>query len=335
MSFSLPQTFKTSPQEKLVGLFIVFAFSAFIYLSTIKNGLITEEQSLEFKTNVKQSFGITLGAPVKLAGVDIGKVSKITLLPNGKVEISISLPNKYENLYKTDSYLRIDSQLGFDTMLIGQGMIFIPGHESQTLKSGAFINTKEPQSLSDLTKEFNVAESSKKIGHIIANVDDITSNLVQQKKHINSLINNVDKLTASLIKTSEQINTSMKLFDNKLIALDDKITPVISLMELRLIDSEKTLKSTTQFMSQLKQLTRAAEPSIRSVPATLNQLDNTLLEFEILAKKIQNSWILGSNPVKNTKKQDVSTIPYYNNRESLKDLLKIPTQGGVSEQTNN
>jgi len=335
MSFSLPQTFKTSPQEKLVGLFIFFAFSAFIYLSTIKNGLIAEEQSLEFKTNVKQSFGITLGAPVKLAGVDIGKVSKITLLTTGIVEISISVPNKYKNLYKTDSYLKIDSQLGFDTMLIGQGMIFIPGTEFKTLKSGAFINTKEPQSLADLTKEFNVAESSKKIGNIITNIDDITSNLAQQKQHINSLINNVDMLTASLIKTSEQINTSMQLFDSKLIDLDKKITPVISLMELRLIDSKETLKSTSQFISELKQLTRAAQPSIRAVPASLNQLDNTLLQIELLSKKIQNSWILGSNPVNSTKKQDVSTIPYYNNRESLKDLLKNSTQGGVSEQTNN
>ena len=335
MSFSLPQSFQTSPQEKLVGLFIIFAFSAFIYLSTIKNGLITQEQFLEFKTKVKQSFGITLGAPVKLAGVDIGKVTHINLLTTGQVEISISLPSKYKNLYKTDSYLKIDSQLGFDTMLIGQGMIFIPGTQLTILKDGQFINTKEPQSLADLTKEFNVAESSKKIGNIIANIGDITTNLVEQKQHINSILVNVDTLTASLIKTSSQIDSSIKTFDTKLMEISDKISPVISLMELRLLDSEETLKSTSEFINELKLLSREIQPSITKVPTTLNQLDNTLLEIELLSKKIKNSWILGSNPMKNVKKQDGSEIPYYNNKESLKDLLKSPIQGEFSEQTNN
>ncbi|MBU2970584.1 MCE family protein [Pseudoalteromonas sp. C2R02] len=334
MSFSLPQSFKTSPQEKLVGLFIIFAFSAFIYLSTIKNGLITPEQYLEFKTNVKQSFGITLGAPVKLAGVDIGKVTSINLLKTGQVEISISLPSKYENLYKSDSYLKIDSQLGFDTMLIGQGMIFIPGTQLNILKDGEFINTKEPQSLADLTKEFNVAESSKKIGKIIANIDNLTSNLVEQKQHINSILINVDTLITSLIKTSVQIDSSIETFDTKLIEISDKISPVISLMELRLVDSEKTFKSTTEFINELKLLSREIKPSIKKVPTTLNQLDNTLLEIELLSKKIKNSWILGSNPMKNVKKQDGSAIPYYNNKESVKDLLKTPIQGEISEQTN-
>jgi len=335
MSFSLPQTFKTSPQEKLVGLFIIFAFLAFIYLTTLKNGLTIENQYLEFKTQVKQSFGITLGAPVKLAGVDIGKVSKIELLTTGKVQISISLPSKYKDLYKSDSYLKIDSQLGFDTMLIGQGMIFIPGDELNQLEPGAFVHTQEPQSLADLTKEFNVVESSKKIGNIISNIDGITSNLTGKEQQINSILTNIDKLSKSLLHTSNQINKTIITFDKRLINLDNKITPVITLMALRLTESEQMIKSSTDLINELTKITKNVEPSLMVLPNTIKQLDNTLLEMELLTKKIKNSWILGGKAVTKTKKQDESSIPYYNNRESLKDLLKTPIQGDIGEQSNN
>ena len=335
MSFSLPQSFKSSPQEKLVGLFIIFALSAFIYLGTLKGGLSNKTSNIEFITNVSQSFGITLGAPVKLAGVNIGKVSKIELLTSGRVAISINLPTKYQSLYKTDSSLKIDSQLGFDTMLIGQGMIFSPGTRESLLKNGDFLKTHEPQSLSDLTKGFNIIESSKKITHIIKNLDKLTTYVASKDKDIDAIFNNLMTLTSSLINTNNQIASGIHNLNSSLTSFDNKLNPILTLVENRLIDSEQTINASTNLLNELTLLSKQTKPSINKVPKTLEQLNNALFEVELLTKQLRGLWILGANQVTQTKNTDEIAIPYYNNKESLKDLLNKPIKGDVGEQIKN
>jgi len=331
MSFALPQSFKTTPQEKMVGLFVLFAIAAFIYLGTLKGGLTDIGNTISFTTQVKQSYGITLGAPVKLSGVVIGEVSEISLLRSGKVAISISLPKKYQQLYTTDSTLKIDSQFGFDTMLIGQGMIFQPGKGNKKLKNGDVVFTKEPQTLADLTKEFNLAEISQQMGGILDNVAKITANLAQKENDINRILANSLTLSQSLNKISAKLPQTINNFESLLTQINRNSTPVFKLAEKRLEESQAVLKSSNALMLKLQQLSSKAEPSVDQLPETLNSMNKTLLEVELLTKQLKGLWYLGGKTTALKINKNEMSIPYYNNNESFNDLFSIDSKGEDSE----
>ncbi|PCI62793.1 MAG: hypothetical protein COB35_02530 [Gammaproteobacteria bacterium] len=335
MSFALPQSFKTTPQEKMVGLFVLFAIAAFIYLGTLKGGLTEIGKTLTFTTQVKQSYGITLGAPVKLSGVVIGEVSEISLLKSGKVAISIRLPKKYQQLYTTDSTLKIDSQFGFDTMLIGQGMIFQPGKNNKRLKNGDNVFTKEPQTLADLTKEFNLAEISKQMGGILDNIERITANLAQKENDINNILANSLALSQSLNKTSAKLPQTINKFENLLADIKNNSAPVFKVAEKRLEESKAVLTSSNTLMLELQKLSRKTEPSVEQIPKTLNTLNKTLLEIELLTKQLKGLWYLGGKTTDFNTNTNEILIPYYNNNESFNDLFSIAPKGDDSEPQQN
>jgi phospholipid/cholesterol/gamma-HCH transport system substrate-binding protein len=321
MSFSLPQSFKTTPQEKLVGLFIIFAISAFIYLSTLKSSLKDNQPSIILHTEIKQSYGMTPGAPIKLAGVDIGEVINVDLLVSGVVSITVSLPAKYANLYTSDSTLKIDSQFGFDSVLTGQGMLFVPGEEHTLLLSEANIKTQEPQSLADLTKEFNLTQLSENIGNVVDNLNQITTNIANKEDNINSLLSNVETLTGSLNSTVNQLPQTLHQLDTLISSLNNQVLPIFDKLDSRLIQSENLINSTDELMQQLQYIAVSTQPIITQVPSTLTQVDKSLSEVKLLTQQLRSLWYLGGKDNQVIKKTNEINIPYYNNTEVIKELL--------------
>lgn len=335
MSFALPQSFKTTPQEKMVGLFVFIAIAALIYLFTLKSGLSGNQSSFRYSTQVKQSYGITVGAPVRLSGVVIGEVSSIELLISGKVSIAISLPDKYKQLYTLNSTLKIDSQLGFDTMLSGQGMIFQPGNSTQLLTMGAVIPTHEPQTLADLTKEFNLPEMSKKISRVLDNFDKISASYVQKDDDINRILANSNRLIEQLSQTSAKLPAVIEQFESLLSKIDQKSLPVFDLAAARLRDSKQLLISGNALMQQLAKLSKLAEPAIEDLPASLTKVTMTLSQIEQLTRQLKGLWYLGGESSSVGEASDHLRVPYFDNKLSLKDLGLIEKNGELYEQLQN
>jgi phospholipid/cholesterol/gamma-HCH transport system substrate-binding protein len=335
MSFALPQSFKTTPQEKMVGIFVFVAIAAFIYLSTLKSSLSGNDSSFEYSTQVKQSYGITLRAPVRLSGVVIGEVSSIELLTSGKVSITISLPYKYRQLYTLNSTLKIDSQLGFDTMLSGQGLIFQPGSSSQLLKSGAVITTHEPQTLADLTKEFDLAEISRKISSVLDNFEKISDDFVQKNDEITQILNNANRLIEQLNQTSAKLPAVLDQFEGLLANIDKKSMLVFDLAAARLTESEQVMVSGNALLQQLTKLGKMAEPVVEDIPTSLAKVNTTLMEIDLLTKQLKGLWYLGGKETSIAEASGQIRIPYFDNKVSLKDLGLTEQNGEVNEQRQN
>jgi len=331
MSFALPQSFKTTPQEKVVGFFIVFAIAALIYLSSLKSELTAFSESVHFTTELSQSYGINIGSPVTLSGVTVGEISDIELLISGKVNVIINLPIKYQELYKIDSTLTIDSQFGFNTLLVGKGMIFNPGKEKSTLNSGDSIVTIEPKTLSDLTNELNLVEISKKAGLVIEHFEKISANIVEREGDINQILLNSNQLTTSLKQTTEQLPSTLTNIDDFISTINKKSSPIFSLMEQRLSESKGLIASSNQLILELQQLSKEVQPTIGKLPETFDKMNNTLLEIELLTKQLQGLWYLGGESSRPITMGEHINVPY-NDKELLKELLKLEPKGEVSEQ---
>jgi len=331
MSFALPQSFKTSPQEKAVGFFIIFAIAALIYLSSLKSDLTAFSKQVNLTTELSQSYGINVGSPVTLSGVTIGEITNIELLISGKVRVTISLPSKYQKLYRVDSTLKIDSQFGFDTLLVGKGVIFSPGKAKELLTNGANIVTIEPTTLSDFTDELNLVEISQKIGLVIDNFEKISANLANKETDINQILSNSNQLTNSLKQSSQQLPATLTNFNSFLANIDKKTTPIFSLLEQRLTESKELIMSSNQLMLELQQLSKKLQPSMTKLPETFEKMNHTLLEIELLTKQLQGLWYLGGEKNRPIAVSDEINIPYYN-KESLQELLKLEPKGEAREQ---
>jgi len=330
MSFALPQSFKTSPQEKVVGFFIVFAIVTFIYLSSLKSELTAFSKPVNLTTELNQSYGINTGSPVILSGVTIGEVSDVELLTSGKVKVIISLLVKYKELYRDDSTLKIDSQFGFNTLLVGKGMIFNPGKSKELFSRDDSIVTIEPKTLMDLTNELNVVEISKTVERVFDHFEKILFNLVEKENDINQILSNSNQLTSSLKNTSEKLPLILTNFNDFIKIIDKKSTPIFSLLEQRLKESKKLIVSSNQLMLELQKLNKKVQPNIDKLPETFEKINNTLLEIESLTKQLQNLWYLGGKDNYSPTYNDGINIKY-NDKELLQELFKLKPKGEVHE----
>ena len=116
--------------------------------------------------------------------------------------------------------------------------------------------------------------------------------------------------------------------------IEQKATPIFKLLQQRLVESRQVLSSSDQLMSQLAKLSNKTEPSVEKLPEVLEKMDRSLLAIELLTKQLQGLWYLGGKSTDLQPATDETQIPYYNNKESLKDLLSNEQKGDLSEQKN-
>src|SRR5918998_5374972 len=121
--------------ELRVGLFVVIAIGILIFLILNASGDINPFASkLHLKARFANADGLRAGSEVRLAGVRVGKVDEITLLPpsdnpNEKVEATLSIDNTIDGR-PANERIRTDStaSLGSPSLLGNDKIINItPG----------------------------------------------------------------------------------------------------------------------------------------------------------------------------------------------------------------
>src|ERR671915_460571 len=96
-----------------VGIFMVVALTAFlgmIYLLGARARLFEARYTIH--ADFTEVGGLSAGATVRLAGVQIGRVSGVHLpsQPGGKVRIDLAITRQYADRVRRDSTARIETQ---------------------------------------------------------------------------------------------------------------------------------------------------------------------------------------------------------------------------------
>jgi phospholipid/cholesterol/gamma-HCH transport system substrate-binding protein len=132
-----------------VGIFVlvsVFAFLATIYALGARARLF--ESRYTIYAEFSQVAGLAEGATVRLAGVQIGRVSDIALSsePGGKVRVKMSVAKQYANRIRKDSVARIATQglLGDKIVEITVGTASAP-----PMQAGEVVAARDPFEISD------------------------------------------------------------------------------------------------------------------------------------------------------------------------------------------
>src|SRR5216684_8821381 len=133
-----------------IGAFILVALGAFLAIIYM---LGAQARYFERKYDLYADFtevgGLTEGATVRLAGVQIGRVTRVELPPHpgGKVRVTLTLARRFADRVRRNSEARIVTQGLLGDKLVE---ITIGTAEAPSLKSGDTIATRDPFEMQEM-----------------------------------------------------------------------------------------------------------------------------------------------------------------------------------------
>ncbi len=190
---------KQMVQNVKVGIFVVLALTVL----TVAVLVIGQERSMfTSKTRLYTSFadinGLVVGAPVRLAGVDVGRVSAITFsdkLEHTEARVELSIENKYMTRVRRDSQAFIDSKGLLGDKLIN---VSVGSPKQPMLKAGEYVPPKQSMSLEAMVK--NLEQTAASIGRAADRAESAVNGIASKE-----VIDNITRTTGAIASITNAI----------------------------------------------------------------------------------------------------------------------------------
>lgn len=172
-----------------VGLTVIFAsitLAVLIFLMTSTTGLFTKK--LIVRAYVDNAGGLTVGAPVRLEGVDIGNVTAIHVVNDparrlAPVEIMMKITTKYLSTMKNDCLVSLNT-----AGVLGQVFVDMDCREAKgrTMQNGVELPTRDTPQLQDVVRASQ--GTLENLNVLIKRLDDTVSYIQSGQGSIGKLI---------------------------------------------------------------------------------------------------------------------------------------------------
>jgi phospholipid/cholesterol/gamma-HCH transport system substrate-binding protein len=174
-----------------VGIFVLIALAAFLGMVY---ALGARARLFEARYTIHADFtevgGLVEGATVRLAGVQIGRVSSVVLPgePGGKVRVELNIARRYADRIRKDSIARVETQ-----GLLGDRIVEITGGTTTApaLAAGETLATRDPSDFSKVMAEG--AGMVKDVGALAASLRE-TIDRVNKSGLVDDAAKTVNKL---------------------------------------------------------------------------------------------------------------------------------------------
>ena len=192
---------KNSRQANIrLGMYITGGVILFILIFY----LIGSKQNM-FSTNVKVTtvfrdvVGLREGANVRFTGIDVGAVSKLTILSDSSVLVEMAIDRKVTPFIKKNSTATIGSQ----GLMGARIVILLPGSADQvSIEQGDRIPSIPPVEADEILKE--IKTSSERISIVSGNLVDITRKMNRGEGIFGKIFTDT-AFASNLAKTSENL----------------------------------------------------------------------------------------------------------------------------------
>jgi len=213
--------------EVKVGVLITIAIFFLIWASFTGGGTSIFDKKIGFLAYFDNVNGLVKGAPVWIAGVEVGNVKSITFVnldSAGQIEIKLRVKESIANMITIDSRIR----LGTIGMLGDKYLEIIPGTLGKTrIAEGGAIKTEATGDLAAIMSEGEeLVTNSRKVmsnlGHITDNIKDgqgTFGQLMTNEKlyvELTNLIGFMAVLTRDLQKNQERITSAVENISSNL-----------------------------------------------------------------------------------------------------------------------
>jgi phospholipid/cholesterol/gamma-HCH transport system substrate-binding protein len=200
--------------ELRVGLFVLFAAALIVVVIFYVTGAGALGPKYHLHVYLPEVDGLTVGAPVRLDGVEVGNVEQIVMaapkagVPAGKdrsVEVSMRIQKEFQNYIRSDSFagLITEGLLGNRYVDIDRGFTGkklendeeIPGREEKALKAVVERSADLMQNLNAITQQASQILSDVKNGR-----GSLGKFMVDEQayNHLTSSLNSLDSMMADV-----------------------------------------------------------------------------------------------------------------------------------------
>jgi phospholipid/cholesterol/gamma-HCH transport system substrate-binding protein len=191
--------------EKKVGFFFIIALLIFAVMMEVGERWNPFEKKIYYKTYLSTVTGLKTGDSVRLAGVDVGKITDIKVLEN-KVEIDFEVLRDTKVKTDTVASLRLTNLLGGQFLGLSFG-----SPQAPLLPSGGVVKGKDTanidvivDNMGQLTKDAKVLitdlnkNQNEVVGKISAMLDENRANLHNTIANLDSITTKFDRGQGSL-----------------------------------------------------------------------------------------------------------------------------------------
>ena len=233
--------------ETRLGIFFALVFVAAFVLFEMVGGGRFFDSGIPIKARFNSAGDLKVGDPVKLAGVDVGRVQAIRI-SDGKVEVSMTVEPAAGVRTDSKASIKFTGMMGQNFMAIDFG-----NPASPVVSTGALLESREQPDLAaimsklesaadgmqNMTKSFSGEDFTKLLG-------PMTDMIKDNQPRIASILSNLDSVTTGINKGEGTLGRLLKQ-DTLYVQTLQAVTNLIASTE----DLKLTLSTTRQMMADM------------------------------------------------------------------------------------
>jgi phospholipid/cholesterol/gamma-HCH transport system substrate-binding protein len=282
--------------------------------------------------------GLKAGAIVRIAGVEVGKVTKVQLEGAG-VEVRLSIKEENQSRVTTESYASIGAM-----SLLGEPLIDVsPSATGTPLKNGDTIKSKKPASqLSDVAETANegIVEATALLKDIREGKGSVGKLFTEDKlyRDLDAFVQSANAVTASINSTKGtlgRLTNDPKAYNELQAALANlkDMTQRINAGEGsigQLLKDDKLAKSLTATSSNFEQISGRLNRTDNTAGKLLNEkelydkLNSTVNRLDELTKNLNEGKGTAGQLLQDTKLYDTMNTAANEIKSLIADIRKDP-----------
>ena len=233
--------------ETRPGIFFALVFVAAFVLFEMVGGGRFFDSGIPIKARFNSAGDLKVGDPVKLAGVDVGRVQAIRI-SDGKVEVSMTVEPAAGVRTDSKASIKFTGMMGQNFMAIDFG-----NPASPVVSTGALLESREQPDLAaimsklesaadgmqNMTKSFSGEDFTKLLG-------PMTDMIKDNQPRIASILSNLDSVTTGINKGEGTLGRLLRQ-DTLYVQTLQAVTNLIASTE----DLKLTLSTTRQMMADM------------------------------------------------------------------------------------
>jgi phospholipid/cholesterol/gamma-HCH transport system substrate-binding protein len=291
-------------KDRLVGGFVMIAIIMIIglFMVKVKSSKLFDE-TVNYQTFMKNAQGISTETIINISGIDVGRVTSLTIANNNKIHITFFVYKDFQTLLRTDSTGKLNK-----LSLVSNAVIMIKAGspERPMLPNNAIILVEEPVTTDDLIAGITPVIKNLKslIGDLSAIIKAIDPLVVNSSLHnINGLLDNVQLLSRHVTqgkgtlgrilydkKQQQSVNNSLLMLEKTIKGLSKRVNetaPLINNVNKLSMESGKMIGDVRQSLQRL-------DKNIQQLPLLMDSTQAILDRSEQTLKGIQNVWPLST-----------------------------------------
>ncbi len=264
--------------ELILGTFIFLGIIAtMVMIVFMTGGASFLDNTYKIVVHIDNIGDLKKGAPVKLGGVNIGKVERISIAENS-IEVVAGIFTKYD--------LRSDTEASIATAgLVGDSFLELTRGKSKTFvkKSTSIADAQEVKGLTQagmaelLGQVQNIGTEVeslvRNINKIIGN-EEFQSNIEQTMGNINKATHEAEELLGSLRGELDNVGTAVKNVVKITDSAGNTMKTIDSFVNQTIGEPEK-VKQINQTITNLSEITTSLADNREKIAETINNISNT------------------------------------------------------------